>query len=299
MTITIHRDLDQGSPVSLITAPGLYPDITPDEYFAEPCPSPALTNSVITILTNKSPAHARHAHPALNHGRSSGGSTPAQKLGSLVHRLALDKGQDVIVSPFDEYRTKEAKEWRDSQPANCLIVKQKELDQAEAMAVIVRSQIIEACQGLEYQTEVVFAWLEDGVWCRGMLDVYCPSLGLALDVKTCADASDMAVDKSFAKGYARQQAWYQRGLSAITDDATAFKFLFIETSEPLVSRQAEASEGLRTGADMECQRALDLFKKCLASNEWPGYEKRIVQPTSWQVREWEDALLDDETGEDQ
>ena len=290
--------MSDGRKAPLITAPGLYPSIAPEEYFSEPCPAPALTNSLISILTNKSPAHARHAHPSLNPSYDPKKSSRAMSRGSLVHRLALDKGQEIIVSPYDEFRTKESKEWRDGQPSGCLIVKQAELETAEAMASVIRRQIEEACQGEPYETEVVFAWLEGDVWCRGMLDVWCPSLNLALDPKTCADASDHAVDRVFAKGYARQQSWYQRGLSAINGESPQFKFLFVEGDEPHVSRVASASEGLRSGSDMECDRALSLFGKCLASGEWPGYENRIVQPTSWQVREWEDALLENETGEE-
>ncbi len=99
--------------MSLITKPGFYPEITPDEYFAEPCPAPALTNSGIGTLLRYCPAKFAYQHPAIGQPAEERADTAARYMGSLVHRLALDKGDDYVISPFVEYRTKEAKAWRD------------------------------------------------------------------------------------------------------------------------------------------------------------------------------------------
>src|SRR5262245_27966982 len=105
----------------LITEPGFHPQITCDQYFAEPCPVPALTNSGIRTLLNSCPAKFAHEHPAIGQPVDAFESTIAQRLGSLVPRLALDKGDDYAISPFDEYRSKEARAWRDETEAAGLI----------------------------------------------------------------------------------------------------------------------------------------------------------------------------------
>lgn len=274
-----------------ITKPGFYPELSCDDYFSEPCPAPALTNSGIKQLLGKCPAYFHHCHPALGN-KPKDFSTAAMSRGSLVHRLALGKGDDYAISPFDEYRSAAAKEWKSIvEGAGQVPVKQKDFDQAEAMASVMRERIEEACEGKPYQTEVVIAWQEQmssgPVWCRGMLDVWCPDLLLALDVKTCASAADHAVQKAFAGGYATQDAWYRRGLEKLTAEhgRVAFKFLFVESDDPHLARTATAREAFRHGAQFECDRALAIFADCLSSGQWPGYGDLAVEPPAWWLNE--------------
>lgn len=289
----------------LITVPGFYPEITPEQYFAEPCPTAALTNSGIKMLLNSCPAKFAFHHPALGQteeGREEqvrafkGG---AQRLGSLVHRLALDKGDDYAVSPHDEYRTKEAKEWKADQEALGIIpVKQAVFDDAQAMAATIREGIQRETCGEPYQTEVVMAWKREvnghAIWCRAMIDVWCPSLNLALDVKTCADAGDKAVNRAMATGYAGQDAWYRSGIEAITQDhgRTRFGFLFVESEAPFLSRPASCDEAFRWSAVQQSDRAAAIFAECMKSGEWPGYSRFTATPPAWFLASAEDALLE-------
>lgn len=281
----------------IIVAPGFYPSVTPDQYFAEPCPAPALTNSGIKLLAKMgaAPAKFAHAHPAIGQPAEERKATAAQYLGSLVHRLALDKGKEYEISPYDAYRTNEAKAWKaDVEARGNLPVKQTALDEAMEMADRVRPYIVEACRGEPYETEVVIAWQETvelmpslhvEIWCRAMLDVWCPSLGLALDVKTCAAADDEWCDKAFSNGYAVQDAWYLRGLNAIADQTekgrARFGFLFVESEAPYLARDVSASEAYRHGARMLIERAMWTFARCIHHDDWPGYEPYRTQPTPW------------------
>ncbi len=279
----------------LIAAPGFYPGISCDEYFAEPCPAPALTNSGIKALLGRCPALFFHCHPALGKSPATE-ATAAMARGNLVHRLALGKGAEYEISPFDEYRSADARAWKaDVEAAGLVPVKRKDFETAEQMAAVIRERIAEACQGDVYETEVVIAWQEEmstgPVWCRAMLDVWCPERLLALDVKTCAEASDDAVTRAFANGYATQDAWYRRGLSKLTAEhgRVRFGFLFVESSEPHLTRAASASEAFRHGAEHECKRALAIFADCLSRGEWPGYEEMAVSPPSWLLHRWTGA----------
>jgi hypothetical protein len=281
----------------LITAPGFYPAITCEQYFAEPCPAPALTNSGIKQLLGKCPAYLYHCHPALGGGGGPEKTAPMAR-GNLVHRLSLGKGDDYAISPFDEYRSAAAKEWKEIvESAGQMPVKQKDYDQAEAMASIMRDRISEACGGLPYETEVVIAWQEQmsngPVWCRAMLDVWCPDGLLAFDLKTCADASDEPVQRAFANGYATQDAWYRRGLEKLTAEhgRVRFGFLFVESDEPHLTRTAQATEGFRTAAKFQCDRALAVFADCLSRGEWPGYDEIAVPPPPWLLTRWDAAEL--------
>lgn len=288
---------------AVLNEPGFHPHLTPADYFAEPCPAPALTNSGIDLLLNKSPRHFAFQHPVIGAQFWPAGmeepphqSSATQYRGSLVHRLALDKGDDWRVIDAPDYRTKEAKAQRDEAiKAGLIPVLAHRLKEAMAMANVIRRRIYEACQGEDYHTEVVIAWQERGVWCRAMLDVWCPSLGLALDIKTAADISDLAINRAFARGYARQAAWYQRGIDALTGRPghNQFRFLFVEDAEPWLSRTATMSEAFRSGGDGQCDRALAIFADCLARNDWPAPGHIIVTPPAWLVQSWAYAELED------
>lgn len=275
-----------------ITSAGFYPDITPAQYFAEPCPEAALTSSGIQMLAPIGAAPAKFAfnHPALNGDYERGKSTAQQYLGNVVHRLALGKGSEYAISPYDEYRSNEAKAWRaDQEAAGIVPIKQKAFDEAEQMAAIIRERIAEACQGYEYHTEVVIAWQETvcgvTVWCRAMLDVWCPDLLLALDVKTTADCSDDFITRRLTDGYAVQGAWYSRGLGRILkqEGRVKFGFLFVETEPPFLARNAPLTEGFRFGGAAMCNRALEVFATCMKRGEWPGYQDLKTSPPPWWV----------------
>lgn len=290
----------------LITAPGFYPQITPDQYFAEPCPAPALTNSGIQMLipAGAAPAKFAYCHPAIGQPPEERKETAACYLGKLVHRLALGKGADYEISPHDAYRSNEAKAWKEAcEAAGRVPVKQATYDEAEEMAAVVRQRIDAACDGHPYETEVVMAWQEQTnsglIWCRAMLDVWCPDLLLGLDVKTCDDASDDSLQRKFAGGYAVQNTWYKRGIEALTKEhgRSQFRFLFIEKDPPYLARQAAATEGFRYAAQLECNRALAIFADCLSRNDWPGYDSTTVPPPSWLVNRWDASAFLDEAAE--
>lgn len=296
-------------PDPVILEPGFYPDVTPDQYFAEPCPAPALTNSGIKILAKPGAAPAKFAyqHPAIDQPPEERKATAAQYLGSLVHRLALGKGKEYALSPYDAYRSAEAKAWKkDVEESGMIPVKEAALAEATEMADRVVPHIQAACQGHEYHTEVVIAWREDvevmpslvvPIWCRAMLDVWCPALGLALDVKTAAAADDEACDKAFSNGYAIQDAWYLRGLNALADKTdkgrARFGFLFVESEAPYLPRDVSASEAYRHGARMLIERAQWQFARCLHHNEWPGYEPHRATPTPWFLKAAESIFNED------
>lgn len=281
----------------LISKPGFYPDISCEDYFAEPCPAPALTNSGIRLINSSCPAKFAHNHPAIGQPPEDTKNTVARQMGNIVHRIALGKGQDYAESPYDAYRSNEAKEWKaKTEEAGLIPVKSNDLAEAKTMAARIEEAIHAETRGRPYQTEVVFAWKHRlGFWCRGMLDVWCPELNLALDVKTAVDASDGALTRVFANGYAGQAAWYSDGIFAIHDCnvAPTFGFLFVEKDAPFLPRFAECSAAFMDGARVANDRAARIFDKCLQTGEWPGYAPHKATPPAWWIGEVTDYELEE------
>ena len=286
--------------VPLITEPGIYPDILPSQYFQEPCICPALTNSGIKMLApvGAAPAKFAYHHPAIGQLPEERNKTVALYMGSLVHRLALDKGDDYAVSPFRDFRTGDARAWKKTQAdLGKIVVTEKQFEEAREMAGIIRAKIKEATAGYPYQTEVVIAWNEDveldggevqRIWCRSMLDVWCPDLVLALDVKTAIDCTDDALGKWFNKGYAQQECFYLRGIQRVTGKTKEPRmgFLFVEKEPPYLSRPGFSTDAYRQGKWLDIEAAMKTFATCLRDGVWPGYEPFEALPSLWQVSQW-------------
>ena len=272
----------------MITQPGMFEDVDADDYFADPCPAPSLTQSLIPTILKRSAYHCAHMHPRLNPYGSSSGSARAQYLGSAVHRLALGRGREISEIRYPDFVHSSAREARDLAVANGRIpILTRELVKARDMAEILKRKISEALGGAPYVTETVIAWVETTpagpVWCRGMIDVWCPSLAIALDPKALRIAATAeAFGRTAAEsGYDIQAAFYSRGLQAVFPELPRVGFAnrVVESSPPHGAQSFAPDASARVIAEAQVQEAIDLFGTCLHSRSWPSYPAGI-QPYS-------------------
>ena len=268
----------------MILKPGFYPEMDSDEYFADPCPAPSLTQSLIPTLVRRSPYHAAYNHPRLNPYGAAPGGERAQYLGSAVHRLALGRGREISEIRYPDFAHSSAREARDLAVANGRIpILSKELVKARDMAEILKRKIAEALGGAPYETEVVIAWIEKTeagfVWCRGMLDVWCPALGIALDPKALRIAATAeAFGKTAAEsGYDIQAAFYSRGLLALCPKLKKVTFanLVVENYPPYGAQSFAPDASAKVIASSQVDVALELFGRCLYSRSWPSYPSGV------------------------
>ena len=77
-----------------IKQPGFHPQLTCEDYFAEPCPSPALTNSGVRTLLNACPARSAFEHPAIGQPEESRNRLPRDVLWITGSPACADKGDD-------------------------------------------------------------------------------------------------------------------------------------------------------------------------------------------------------------
>lgn len=296
----------------MITAPGLHPQITPTEYFAEPCPAPALTNSIITKLIHETPADAAYHHVALNPDRKDPDDSAAKRLGDVTHQLALGKGKGYVIGDFHDFRTKAAQQWRDDVMAlgktPVLAVKFADAERmADILCLRIEAELdaIAKERGvsspLGYETEVVFAWQEETahgpIWCRGMLDLWCPSLGVALDLKVTDRLIERRIRPHMENmGWDQQAVWYERGLSRIAPDMAGritFGDLMVRPKPPHSYRLVGMTEAWRSAIEPTLDQAVEMWGRCLALNDWPGYPHGLerLEPTSWRLRTAMEAEL--------
>ena len=184
-----------------IGAPGIFLDMPTADYFADPCPSPSLSQSIAKILLDKSPLHAWFCHPRLNPAFERNEEAKFA-MGNCAHALLLGRGKTIEVVDAEDWRTKAAREAREGAiAAGKVAVLAEQYGRASQMAQAARQQLTR--MGLtmpDGAAEVVLAWREDDditmcqTWFRAMLDWLSADRRLVLDFKsTAASASPLAL----------------------------------------------------------------------------------------------------------
>jgi hypothetical protein len=266
------------------------------QYHADPVIVPSLSRSVAEILINRSPRHARHAHPRLTPQPPSE-ATAAMDAGSALHKLILGKGDDIAVLPFDDYKSKAARDAKvESRAANRIPILADVAKEIADCARAVTEQIhddphLAGFYQPEGRSEVVIIAQINGIWCRSMVDRLNTKTGQAYDLKTTnLSAAPWVWDRRFQTAYATQDDFYRRMLRAVGFTAAPpMIFLPIEQGPPFGMCALAADSILQGWAASEIDEALETWSECLRTNSWPGYQKGIhlITATSRQIEDQE------------
>lgn len=285
---------------------GMHGDIPAERYHADEFfDEPTLSSSIARILYDETPKHARQAHPRLG-GAVAKKASREMDLGSVAHEILLGKGGGFVVSPFDEFRTKEAKAWRDETLADGVTpIKDKDFRAAEAMAKSLRVVLGEVPgEGMETAfklgfPELVVLWRDiGGSLCRAMLDYWYPPV--VWDLKTTGNGlSDRALRNWIASGLDLQAAFYLRGVETVLPNLAGrvkWRWVFCESEPPFEARVIEMDGATRAYGDRKAALSIEKWRRCLADNRWPGYPREIgrLEYASWAennviAREMEDG----------
>ncbi len=288
-------------------------ECTEQEYHADPCDVPSLSNSIAVKMLNKSPLHGWAAHPKLggspgpaavaeegDDGEEEEGkpeSTAAQKNGQLIHKLMLGKGVDVVIVDAKSFQTKYAKAIRDEAlAAGKLPVIAHKHEKAEAVAAKLRRRCADAGYPLDGMSEVAIEWREAGdngpVVCRCRMDNVSLETGVILDVKSSRDAHpDKCAKRLLEYGYDVQATCYPRALAALRPELSGrirFTLLYVETTPPYAVVPAYLDGGFREIGKIRWLEAVRVWERCLASGVWPSYCERAVplSPPAWVAAQW-------------
>lgn len=278
----------------LINEPGFY-QMSAEQYHADPCATPSLSNSIAKILILQSPIHAWLQHSRLNPDYESRESDTFD-IGSAAHALVLEGVDRMEVIKFDSYRTNAAKDLRDA----ARLVGKHPIIEAKAqdllrMVPMARAALNE-CADFGYawedgKPEQTLIWKDrGGIFCRARPDWLSNDLSTMLDYKTTTDATPGVFTKQIARmNYHIQASFYRRGLSALTGVESKFVFEAQEIKAPFEVSFHGVAPSLEAIADDLVEGAIVRFAQCMRSNIWPGYSKRIhyAEAMPWQVSEHE------------
>jgi hypothetical protein len=240
---------------------------------------PALTYSCAKRLLQQSPWHAWHKHPKL--GNKQCESTDAMAYGTACHAVILGMAEQCLeILPFDDFRTKAAKDARDTaaNAGKCPILqcKMTPINQlAEAFARQVRASDAADFYAAGHQSELAAIFETDGVVCQSLFDRVNVGMREIWDIKTTQDASDEACRRTIVNmGYDIQEPFYRRAMASVlgvSPTEIKFTFLFVETSAPYAVNIVRLDPDWQMAGDIDVNRAVKTWGDCLLANEWPGY----------------------------
>jgi len=286
---------------------GIYEDVADADYRADPCPEPSLNASGAKVLLNRSPKAFAAQHPRLRPAHL--GDPKPEKLddkkviGQAVHKLVLGRGREIVEVDADAWTTKAAKQERAEIHAHGrLAVLKAKMPQVRAAARELR-----AAMNLPKNTptELVLVWPDaasDGtpVWCRSMIDAWCPDAITIDDAKTTwGFLSDAYVGKQIGSmGYDFSSAFYRRGMGKLLPELSGrikTRLSFVEMNEPYDTFINPLTEGDLATCDRMVQAAIDRFAECTATGVWPGVAPtpRSVKIPDWHLRTFLEQELED------
>lgn len=230
----------------------------------------------MTDRISKSGLDKIHRSPA--HFKTPQKETDAMRIGRIVHEYILEGVKNFVTSPFDSFRTKEAREWRDSQTLP--IITADEVERIYAMDWAVHWHETAGNlfgYGAAEQT-ILFEEPTTGAACRCRLD-YITKDNDILDLKTTDDASPAAFARSVRKyRYDVQAAFYLDGVEYATGIRPEhFYFIAVEKSAPFGVAVYELSEGMIEEARLTYLEDLKTWQTCMERDEWPAYSDEIIE----------------------
>jgi len=213
-------------------------------------------------------------------------STPAIDFGRLVHAIALtpEDMDEFVVSPFDNFRTKEAQNWKASVVFRGMtIVSDEDFDKAHAMAKEFLSGAISPC----VTEAAVYSQIGD-VKLKGMIDLVPSSSNCLIDLKTTAsiDGIDGLTRTIISRGYHWQAALYLDLWNAASgENRNEFLFCFVETSSPHESAWVNLDDSLIQIGRNGYMQALSKWTQCLKTNHFPKQIEGIqtISAPKWLV----------------
>ncbi len=217
-------------------------------------------------------------------------------IGNAAHKILIGRGKDLAIFDSPDWNAtgmgkgakKELHEKRDEALAagRVPILEHQHAD-ADAMAQSMLEQVptIPGCEGAftEGHGEVVIIAEYKGIILRSMID-WMRSTTKLDDLKTTGmSASPDNLDYRMADGeWALQAAIQERILDVLDPDNAGRRehyFYLQEWDDPYEVSACLLPEATMTKGRMMLDKAIGIWTDCMAKNRWPGYPRKVHQPT--------------------
>lgn len=274
-------------------------DLGADAYHADPADQPSLSSTIARKLLDTSPLHAWTDHPKLNPNYQPRESNRAFDIGGACHSMLLEGHDAVTVVDHDSWRTNDAKAQReDAYAFGKIPLLAHEAETVLAMCKTVQAQIRKRGLLTDGKPEQTLIWHDGQTSCRARVDWLTNDHTLVQDIKTTSRTAnpDKFSRTLYDLGYHVQAEFYCRGVEALTGRRPEFELIVCETAAPFAVTVHSLSPAGWSLAAAQVDYAIELWGRCLARNEWPGYDARVAfaEPPGWLEAQWLERELREE-----
>jgi hypothetical protein len=262
-----------------VEPPQIVDDLSAEEYHAD---TTSISSSGLrALLAPGCPAqfHYDRHHP----------QAPKREfdLGHAAHKLVLGEGEEIVVTEYDDWRTKAAREERDAIRATGAVpLLFHEGEQVQAMADAIRQHpqagpLFAPGNGIP-ERSIYWTHRDTGVRVRVRPDwlMVRPDVTLVVDLKTAADASPDGFSKSIESySYHQQGALYLDGVEAAGLAPEGARFLFVVQSKkaPYLVTVRELKDQDQDIGRGRNEVALRIYRDCIANDEWPDWTGPVTE----------------------
>lgn len=207
--------------------------------------------------------------------------TEAMSFGTLVHLMVLEPDkfdEQYIVMPEGMIRRGKEYDALLAEAGDRELIKAKDYETALAMkeAVYAHPMASKILRNITAQIEHEVLWEEDGVACKGKLDVWLEDLNIVVDYKSCVDASPdefkwVVKDSGYTLQLAHYQAAKKKG-----ELLPSAVIIAQEKTAPYAVCVYEIGQVHLDYAHTKRKELLQVYKTCMETGEWGGYSKEIV-----------------------
>ena len=254
---------------------GIYPDLPFTEYQSWE----AVNNSLLDIIIQYTPAHAK---AYLDGPRE---ETDAFRIGHALHTRVLepDKFKErYAIRPECDRRTKDGKAVYEDFIKTLdgkTEITVSEIADIEAMNKVLKSKGFIRNWVEKGQAEVCIVWqdVQTGLICKARLDYYQKTINAIVDLKTTIKTAgyDDVAAYIYRYSYYQKAAWYCDGLKALIGEMPDFVFMFLEKKPPYECRAWQASDDIIVAGRKAYRKALQIYAECVKTGVWPGWPDRV------------------------
>lgn len=218
-------------------------------------------------------------------------STDAMNLGSMLDHKILGTPYLWTTSPFDDYRTKDARAWRDDQEARGVTVfKQEQLETVTKMVEAVRKHPV-AGRLLAEPGRAQVGMFGEFESCdrKGLIDWLPSTMPVIVDLKKTRDASRHGFRRQIGQlRYDVQAAYYRDLYRDITGETRAFQWVCVEDQAPYAVAVYQLGTESLDKASATWQSWIRQWITCEDTDSWPGYNgdsTEIIQSPNYILKD--------------
>lgn len=256
-------------------APGVYDNIPNDAYHADP----AVGSTTLKGLLDPSKYGTYDVRGQVPFK----GNRSTLDFGTVAHSILLEGDESSIdLMPFDDYRTKDAREARDaSRDAGRIPLKQGEYESVMRVVDAVRAHPVasDLLTGHVAEQTLIHRDEATGLLIKVRPDARTP--GIITDLKTAADVDPRKFSREVipARGYHLSAALYVDVVREVLGEECEFFIIAVSKDEQPRVVVIRMGEAYLADGRARYRRALDLHAHGIATGEWPT--TYTAQPPSW------------------